>query len=935
MSASILSRSTAALWSRLGPPSSLVRLQSSSSSSSSSSSGPSSAQPAFLNSQAPRPRPTSREQGDRSGKGTEEGEWRPIQPGPRQPRPPRMQTGHPHRRHNGPGRPDHTHARGPRDGAQRPPPGAAPRGGGRPPRGGATSSGPDPRSGPAGSRMTNTAEREYAQKREHDRLRRLDPSKPEWKPHADRLARSAVALGLDPNLVGSDLETHKERSRRFKSKGGGGGGGGGGGDAGHGNGAGGGPAGAKEPGTLEPWQVKREQEQALLAQRQRQQAASRPKKVKAKQVLKKVELPSTLRLDNLVNILHERLFAVQRAAERIGLEDVRPDRLLTSEDASLLALELGFDPVIDDEAGFDLFPLPPSPADLVSPRPPITGIFGHVDHGKTSLLDALRSTSVASGEAGGITQHIGAFEVGVESMVANLRSKAEGKPAPPAKPIQDGDATITFLDTPGHAAFTAMRSRGAGVTDVAVLVVAADDGVKPQTEEVIALLKTAPDVGVVVALTKVDKPGVDTTRVKHELLAADVAVEELGGDVPCVEVSSMTGQGLAELVETISALAEVRELTAEREGRVEGRVIESRVEKGRGNVATVLVLRGCLRSTASLVAGTTWARVRTLLPPSGKSVTSAYPGQPVEVTGWKDLPTAGDLVLEAATEDEAKRAVSNRLRRLEQEKMWSEVEIINEKQKRDAEILAVRREEEEKAKAKGLRGNAVIHAGDVAVEQLSAGGDQVKELLLIVKADVSGTVEAVVGALEGIGNKEAKVKILTSAVGPVTQADVDMARTAGACIIGFNVKAPGSVMKDAAKGPTPVPVHTSPIIYRLVETVRNETAALLPKNVETRVHGEANVQMVFDISVKGRKEPIKIAGSKVFNGVFQKTRKARVIRNGETLFTGTVSTLKQVKKDVNEIPKGVECGIALDGFGDWQVDDLIQSIEEVEVARSL
>ncbi|GAA5987798.1 hypothetical protein JCM10908_007220 [Rhodotorula pacifica] len=932
MSASLLSRSTAAAWVRLAP-SSLARLQSSSSSSSSSSAGPSSSQPSFLNAQAPRPRPANREnQGGRTGGGSGDGEWRPIQPGPRQQqsRPPRSQNGGSNRRQNGPGRGDgsgerqfrgpprdgqHPRSRGPQSGG----------GGSRPPR--REGAGPSINGGGANrtpSRMSNTPEREYAQKREHDRLRRVDPTKPEWKPQADRLARSAVALGLDPTFVGSDLENHKERSRRFKSKG----------DAAT-NGGGAGPGGAKEPGMLEPWQIKREQEQALLAQRQRQQAASRPKKVKAKQVLKKVELPSTLRLDNLVNILHERLFVVQRAAERIGLEDVRPDRLLTSEDASLLALELGFDPVIDDEAGFDLFPLPPSPAELVSPRPPITGIFGHVDHGKTSLLDALRSTSVASGEAGGITQHIGAFEVGVESMVANLRSKAEGKPAPPVKPLQEGDATITFLDTPGHAAFTAMRSRGAGVTDVAVLVVAADDGVKPQTQEVISLLKTAPDVGVVVALTKVDKPGIDTTRVKHELLAADIAVEELGGDVPCVEVSSMTGQGLAELVETISALAEVRELTAERDGRVEGRVIESRVEKGRGNVATVLVLRGCLRSTASLVAGTTWARVRTLMPPTGKAVTSAYPGQPVEVTGWKDLPTAGDIVLEAATEDEAKRAVSNRLRRLEQEKMWSEVEIINEKQKRDAEILAVRREEEEKAKAKGLRGNAVIHAGDVAVEQLSAGGNQVKELLLIIKADVSGTVEAVVGALEGIGNKEAKVKILTSAVGPVTQADVDMARTAGASIIGFNVKAPGSVMKDAAKGPTPVPVHTSPIIYRLVETVRNETAALLPKNIETRVHGEANVQMIFEISVKGRKLPIKIAGSKVFNGVFQKARKARVIRNGETLFTGTVSTLKQVKKDVHEIPKGVECGIALDGFEDWQADDLIQSIEEVEVARSL
>ncbi|KPV77640.1 uncharacterized protein RHOBADRAFT_33799 [Rhodotorula graminis WP1] len=642
---------------------------------------------------------------------------------------------------------------------------------------------------------------------------------------------------------------------------------------------------------------------------------SKRAKSKPKQ-LKKVVLPTTLRLDNLVNILKERLSTVQRAAEGMGLTDTRPDRLLTSEDASLLALELGFDPEINDDAAFDLFPLPLSPPELLSPRPPITGIFGHVDHGKTSLLDALRSTSVAAGEAGGITQHIGAFEVGVASM--------------------EGEPTITFLDTPGHAAFTAMRSRGAGVTDVVVLVVAADDGVKPQTEEVIGLIRSASDeLGVVVALTKCDKPGVDTTKVKHELMAAGVEVEDFGGDVPCVEVSSVTGQGLAELVETISAIAEVRELKAERAGRVEGRVIESRVEKGRGNVATVLVLRGCLRNTASLVAGTTWARVRTLIPPSGKAVVSVYPGQPVEVTGWKDLPAAGDLVLEAATEDEAKRAIANRLRRVEQEKLWSDVEVINEKQRREAEILAIRKDEEDKAKAKGLRGNAVLHAGDAAVEELVGASDGPKELLLVIKADVSGTVEAVVGALEGIGNAEAKVKILSSAVGPVTQGDVDMARAVGATIVGFNVKAPGSVMKDAAKVPNPVPVHTSPIIYRLVDTVRQATADLLPKSIETRVHGEATVQMVFDISVKGRKEPKRIAGSKVSNGVFQKARKARVVRKGEVLHTGVVSTLKQVKKDVLEIPKGVECGIALDDFDAWEVDDLIQSVEEVEVARTL
>ena len=276
-------------------------------------------------------------------------------------------------------------------------------------------------------------------------------------------------------------------------------------------------------------------------------------------------------------------------------------------------------------------------------------------------------------------------------------------------------------------------------------------------------------------------------------MAAGVEIESFGGDVPCVEVSSVTGQGFPELLETISAIAEVRELKAERVGRVEGRVLESRVEKGRGfvflpffsqqrandsdrrNVATVLVLRGCLRPTASLVAGTTWCRVRSLVPPTGKAITSAFPGQPVEVTGWKELPSAGDLVLEAGSEDEAKKAIGNRLKRIEQEKLWADVEVINEKRRVEAEIESVRREEEANAKASGLKGKAVTAAGDLAVEEMGKKA-VVKELVLIIKADVSGTVEAVVGALQGIGNAEARVKIVYSGVGDVQESDVEMAR---------------------------------------------------------------------------------------------------------------------------------------------------------------
>ncbi|GAA6058946.1 hypothetical protein JCM10212_002898 [Sporobolomyces blumeae] len=800
-------------------------------------------------------------------------------------------------------------------------------------------------------------DRVYAQNRERERLARVNLDKPKWHepadgshrprrtghgarprsgpPHdegpakVDRLAHSARRLGLDLGAIGSDLEGHRSRSGKWKPKD----------QSSDGPVFKGGGAGARMvPGRINHG-TRPERAEQSVSRPPMQKTRPGPQRRQPKQarVLKKVALPSTLRLDNLCNILKMKLWHVQKAAQRLGLEDVRAERLLNSEDATLLSLELGYEPTIDDEAAFDLYPLTPPPADspLLVPRPPITGIFGHVDHGKTSLLDALRATSVAAGEAGGITQHIGAFEVEVESMAENLRRKQKGLPplAPSksstgANKAQEPGSTITFLDTPGHAAFTAMRSRGADVTDVVILVVAADDGVKPQTEEVIGLIKSA-DVGVVVALTKCDKPGIDTTKVKQSLMAAGVEVEDFGGDIPCVEVSSHTGQGLPELLETVSAIAEVRELKAEREGRVEGRVIESRVEKGRGNVATVLVTRGCLKPSASLVAGQTWARVRTLLPPSGKAVTAAYPGQPVEVTGWKELPSAGDLVLEAQTEDEAKKAVQNRLRRIEQDKMWQDVEVINEKQRRDSEILLRRREEEEKAKAKGLRGNAVLHAGDAIAEELSENKGGVKELLLVIKADVSGTVEAVVGALEGIGNKEAKVKILTSAVGDIQQGDVDMARAVGASIIGFNVKAPNSIVKDAARGPTPVPIHTSPIIYRLVDIVRKETAALLPKVIETRVHGEATVQMIFDVSVKGKKETKKIAGSKVFNGVFQKARKARVVRNGEIIHTGTVSTLKQVKKDVLEISKGVECGIALEDFDAFEPLDTIQSIEEI------
>ena len=387
--------------------------------------------------------------------------------------------------------------------------------------------------------------------------------------------------------------------------------------------------------------------------------------------------------------------------------------------------------------------------------------MGHVDHGKTSLLDALRSTKVAAGEAGGITQHIGAFNVPLSALLAGDAAEAS----------ESSTGSLTFLDTPGHAAFAAMRSRGASVTDVVVLVVAADDGVKPQTEEVINLI-TNEDVGIVVAITKCDKSGIDISRVHNELLTRGLEVEPLGGDIPCVEVSAHTRDGLPELVETINAIAEVRDLRAEKSGLPsEGRIIESRIEKGRGNVATVIVTRGTLQKGATIIAGTAFAKVRQLASNDGQILDEAGPGTPIEVTGWKDLPEAGDEVLEAKNEEDAKRAVDNRSRRKEQHRTLGDMEIINEKRRIEAEAAALLKEMQAAATKAG-NDPSLITPGTSAYNS----GSGIKELRLIIKSDFNGTLEAVSGSLAGIGNNEAKVKVVSTGVGDVTDSDLAMAK---------------------------------------------------------------------------------------------------------------------------------------------------------------
>ncbi|KAJ4467438.1 initiation factor 2 [Lentinula edodes] len=580
--------------------------------------------------------------------------------------------------------------------------------------------------------------------------------------------------------------------------------------------------------------------------------------------------------------------------EQSGMgEETSYDHVLTSDYAVLLAEEFGKNPVVNDEMAFNIYPSPPHPQPSTLPlRPPVVAIMGHVDHGKTTLLDTLRSTSVAQSEAGGITQHIGAFSVPV-----------------PSTGNDNGLKSITFLDTPGHAAFSAMRARGAGVTDIIVLVVAADDGIMPQTREVINLIKKEQDkVGVVVAINKVDKPGINIEAVQQSLLAEGLQLEQYGGDVPAVAVSGKTGEGLPSLVETLSAIAEMQDLRAENEGPVHGYVLESHMHKGMGSVATVLVLRGSLKIGSHIISGLSYARVRVMNDSTGKPVQVATPGMAVTVSGWKSLPTAGDDVLQGS-ETNIKKAIANRERKAETDSSLADVEAINQ----------TRRQEREKRELELQLGKDAA-----AVEEQIEDGP--KELRLIIKADVSGSAEAVVGALQGIGNDVATTKVISSGVGDITDTDVTLAQTAGGMIVAFNVNASKQVQVAAAQ--KNIIILSSGIIYKLMDDVQEHVIKLLPVIIEKKITGEVQVLQIFDIQAK--KQVVKVAGCRVTNGMVERSKQARVIRNGETVHEGPIETLRVIKKDVMEVRKGSECGLSLANFSDLQAGDSIQMFTIIE-----
>lgn len=560
-------------------------------------------------------------------------------------------------------------------------------------------------------------------------------------------------------------------------------------------------------------------------------------------------LPEYINAGDLAKALKQRVETFVSDMEEMGFEHITEDTVMTGETAALVAMEYGYEPTVDDGSKRDLQPAPvPEDVSSLPSRPPVVTIMGHVDHGKTTLLDFLRKSSVVDQEHGGITQHIGAFIVHMSN----------GK-------------QITFLDTPGHAAFLSMRQRGANVTDIVVLVVAADDSVKPQTLEALKHARAA-NVPIIVAINKVDKEDARVDQVKADLSRHGVEIEDYGGDVQVVCVSGKTGQGMPELEENIITLSEILDVRAEQEGLAEGWLLESSVKQD-GKTATVLVKRGTLRLGDHIVAGKTWARVRLLRNEAGQEVSEAPPGTPVEILGWRELPSAGEQVLQAPDEGAAKMAVDYR------------VEMAG-REKDSAYIAQQEQQQREKAAADALAAE-LAELGDDAEAAEATSDPSVLTQSFIVKADVAGSVEAVCGTILEQGNHEVQSRILRSSAGQVTEYDVDLAAASKSIIINFNSTIPPHIKYRADEAKVRIMDHT--VIYHVVDDVRGALSDLLPPLETLRVIGEADILQIFPINIT--KRVIRnIAGCRVRNGSLKKGSKVKVLRKGEVIFEGTLHT---------------------------------------------
>ena len=601
-------------------------------------------------------------------------------------------------------------------------------------------------------------------------------------------------------------------------------------------------------------------------QRLRGHGVGEPKEKLSREIV----LPETITIQELASRMSERGVEVVKLLMKQGRMATVTD-VLDADTAQLIAEEMGHTVkrVAESDVEEGLFDRPDADGAL-TPRPPIVTIMGHVDHGKTSLLDAIRKANVVAGEAGGITQHIGAYQV-----------------------TAPNGSKITFIDTPGHAAFTAMRARGASVTDIVVLVVAADDGVMPQTVEAIRHARAA-KAPIIVAINKIDKPDAQPERVATELLQHEVQLESFGGETLAVQVSATKHTNLDKLLEAIALQAELLDLRADSDRDGEGAVIEARLDRGRGPVATVLVQRGSLRVGDLVVAGSQWGRVRALIDDKGAPVEAAGPSTPVEVLGFSGAPEAGDRV--AVVESEARAR---------------EIAEYRERQKR------------EKLAARGAPARSSL--ADMMSQLKTAGR---KELPIVVKGDVQGSVEAIVAALDNLGNEEVSARVVHSGVGGVTESDVTLAEASKAVVLGFNVRAHKEARDLAERQGIEIRYYN--IIYNLVDDVKAAMSGLLPPTLREEMLGNAQILEIFTISKVGH-----VAGCRVTDGVVQRGASVRLIRDNVVVHEGKLSTLKRFKDEVREVQAGQECGMAFENYQDMRVGDVIECYRVEEVRRTL
>lgn len=612
---------------------------------------------------------------------------------------------------------------------------------------------------------------------------------------------------------------------------------------------------------------------AAFRRRVQRMTGHRASDVAKERVMREVTIPETITIQELANRMAERGVDVIRLLMKQGAMHKITD-VIDADTAQLVAEEMGHTVkrVAESDVEEGLFDAPDSDETL-TPRPPVVTIMGHVDHGKTSLLDAIRKTHVVSGEAGGITQHIGAYQVTTPT-----------------------GARVTFIDTPGHAAFTAMRARGAKVTDIVVLVVAADDGVMPQTVEAINHAKAA-KVPLIVAINKIDKADANPDRVRSELLQYEIQVESLGGETLEIEVSAKTGKGLETLLEAISLQAEVLDLKANPERAAEGTVIEAKLDRGRGPVATVLVQRGTLRTGDIVVAGAEWGRVRALIADTGAQIKEAPPSLPVEVLGFNGTPEAGDRV--AVVESEARAR---------------EITDYRERQKRD------------RLAARGAGSGAGRSLAEM-MRELKEGAGR-KEFPLVVKGDVQGSVEAIVGSLEKVGNDEVRARVLSSGVGAITESDITLAQASGAVVVGFNVRAHKEAREAAERAGVEIRYYN--IIYNLMDDVKAAMSGLLAPTLRETMLGNAQILEIFNVSKVG-----KIAGCRVTDGTIERGANVRLIRDGVVVHEGKLGQLKRFKDDAKEVVAGQDCGMAFENYQDMRQGDVIECYRVEEIKRSL